>query len=194
MTLPSLRELLPGDWDAFRKQLEVVHEQSFRGAPDIEPFDLTSLEVPEDVLRPIVQANRRRIRGEMTRDELMGPDSRYSSLDELDEQLADLLVASAHRYEPREYVRQVIQLARQFLSLNAALRMTPTAQRLDVRDAAGCLEEIQTAWANADSDVREILDLLVMDLTHGGDEPWVGQLPSDEKQFVSDVLARQAGQ
>ncbi len=190
--LAPFHDVFPGDWAAVRQAIDQAHTASFARTPEVRPFDLADLQVPDDVRREIVNANRRRVRGEMSREELLGPSSRYQSLDEFDEQLAEILASLEHRYHPRDYIRQVIQLGRKFLSVTAALRLGAVAQRLTPQTAAECLREVVAARATADDDLKIVLDLLVMDLTQGGREAWVGELPDDAAAEVHETLARQA--
>ncbi len=194
MALPSITKFLRGDWPQIAARIQAMRDELFGVTPDLPAVDLSDLRVPPEVLTPILEKNRARVRGQLSREEITGHDSPFVNDAFFDDQLLEVLDSIQDKYQPEEFVGQLVQLITKFLTEGAAFRTGALQDRIGPRNANQCVTPIKQAWERTtDPDVKQVLDLLVTDLTYGGEEPWVASLDPALKEFVRQAVARQTG-
>ena len=108
-----------------------------------------------------------------------------------DEQLLELIDICSEKYQPDEFISQLVQIIVQFLNKAACFRTGAIATSLDVAHANRCISVIKLAWEKSlDADERDLLGLLLCDLTNGGDERWFHQLPNETKGFCLELMSK----
>jgi hypothetical protein len=193
MALVSINELFPGEWSQVQAGVAKMREGLWGTIPSVPAFDISGLEVPREMLLAIREKNRRRIRDQISDEEMLAEDSPFRTDSFIDDQLVEVMSSIQDRYRPEDFVAQHVLLIQRFLNVSAAFRTGVVQERIDRSNADQSIAPIQRALASTtDADERHILELLVMDLTYGGEEPWVSVLGPTPKQFVDEVVARQS--
>ncbi len=194
MALPSIHQVLKGDWPEVAARIQAMRDDLFGVTPDLPAVDLADLRVPPEVLAAVLQKNRPRVRGELSREEITGHDSPFANDTFVDDQLVEILYSLQDKYQPDEFISQLVHLITKFLNEDAAFRTGALQGRIGPRNANQVVAPIRQAWEQAtDPDVKRLLDLLATDLTYGGEEPWVASLEPALREFVRQAVARQAG-
>lgn len=194
MALPSITQVLKGDWPEVAARLRAMRDDLFGVTPDLPAVDLADLQVPPEVLTAILDKNRPRVRGELSREEITGHDSPFVQDTFPDDQLLEILYGIQDKYRPEEFVSQLVHLITKFLNEGAAFRTGALQGRIGPQNANQVVAPIRQAWERAtDPDVKQLLELLATDLTYGGEEPWVASLEPALQEFVRQAVARQAG-
>ena len=192
MAMTDIREVFPSGWSEVADRIREFREKLWGRIPSIPAMDISNLEVPEDILTPIREKNRRRVRDEIDYQEFSSAESPFSKHVFFDDQLLEVIESIQHKYQPHEYVRQLVVMIQKFLNESAALRTGTVQRRINRSNAEKCMSEIRDALSQTnDEDEKRTLELLLMDLTHGGEEPWLDFLEPGLRGFVDEVVAGQ---
>jgi len=194
MALVSINKVFPNGWDEIAANIKTLREGLFGTIPEIPAIDISDLEVPGEILEAIRDKNRRRIREEIPLEEFVGENSPFRTDAFFDDQLFEVISSISYKYQPEELIRQHVAMIDKFLNESAAFVGGNLQDRIDDRNASVIVSTIKTALdLSHDPDERQTLELLLVDLTYGGEESWVAALQPALKAFVQDVVARQSG-
>lgn len=194
MALTSINTAISGGWRRIASTVQGMKEDLFGKEPNLPAVDITDLEIPADALTAIREKNRKRVREELSLEEVTGPDSVFVKGTFFDDQLLEVLFSIQDKYQPEEFIAQLVQLIMKFLNESAAFRTGALLKRVGRANANQCVSVIKQAWDKAtDPEEKQLLELLVTDFSYGGQEPWVVHLQPELKEFVQQAVARQAG-
>ena len=186
--------MFPNGWEEISANVKKWRDDLFGKRPPVPAFDISDLVVPPEILQRIHEKNRSRIRDEVSIKEMVAEDSPFRIDTFIDDQLLEVITSMQHRYSAEDFIQQLVYLIRKFLNESAAFRTGMIQQRIMRENADKCVSVIKDAHSSAqDTDERAVLELLLMDLTYGGQEPWVAFLGPDSRRFVDWIVARQTG-
>jgi hypothetical protein len=192
MALTSISSLYPGGWDQLAAEVQAMRAKLFGVVPAIPAVDVSDLKVPEEVLQSIRDKNRKRVREEIPLAEFVAEDSPFRTGAFFDDQLLEIIFSIQHKYKAEEFVEQMVRMIEIFLNESAAFRCGVVQNRIGPTNASACVSGIEAALKrSADPDETKLLELLLTDLTYGGEEPWVAFLQPAQKTLVEQVVARQ---
>jgi hypothetical protein len=184
--LIKLTELYPGGWDEIAQKIQTHRDGLWGTQPDVPAVDLSGLVPPRELLETIREKNGKRVRDEITAAELTAQAELF------DEQLVEVIDSIESKYEAEDFIAQLVWLVHMFWSESAALRGGHIEERLGKSNADGVVGLVKHAFDSATStEEKLLLDLLIMDMTNGGDSDWIAHLGPEPRNFVDDVLARQ---
>lgn len=190
--MKNINEVFPNGWPEIVQRTKAMRERLFGVVPDIPAVELADLDVPDDVLKTIRQKNRRRVRDEIPLDEFVGEASPFRTDEYFDDQLLEVIFSIASRYEPQELIGQYVWMIQKFLNESAALRSGSLAGRITRRNANSCIDVIKKGLdESTDPDEKQTLELLLTDLTNGGEENWVSFLEPELRGLVQQTVAKQ---
>jgi len=192
MSLTKINILFPHAWNEIAEKVREMRDKVFAEIPSISAIDISDLNIPEDVLKEIQDKNRKLIRNEIPTKEIMAKDSPYVTDAFFDDQLLEVICRIHFKYKAEEFVEQLVRMIQKFLNESAALRGGILQERINNTNANKCISVIREALIQAkDDDERNTLELLVMDLTYGGEESWIEFLNPDLKSFVNEIVVQQ---
>jgi len=162
-----------------------MHSNLYGVLPEIPALDFSGLHVPLNDLAPILEKNRAAIRDEVSFKDYTDKDSPYRTHKFFDDQLLEVLFSIESRYTPSEFIAQLVWLIHQFLSEPAAFRASIVQDRIDVNEGEKSVSTILFALDQArDPDEKETLRMLLMELTEGGQEPWMEEVSEELRTRV----------
>ena len=190
--MKRIRDVFPGSWQELSAGIKEQRERLFGELPSIDAVDISDIDVPTDVLHDIRMKNLRRVRDEIGVDDLTAQGSPYRTDAFFDDQLLEVMAANARKYHPLDFIRQIVRFIEIFLNESAAFRTGLILARLKDEDANQAVDIVRKAIESApDDDTRSTLELLLLDLTNGGEEPWIAALSPQQRAFLSSVIERQ---
>ena len=192
MTLIPIEELFPGGWDVIATRVEALRRNLWGTPPDIPAVSIATLPIPDATVAKIRAKNLPRVRDELTIEEMNADTSPFRTHAYFDDQMLEVICAISDKYEPHEFIDQLVILVRLFLNESAALRGGYVGDRVTESCANRCIWSIRDAVGTAvDPYERRTLLLLAVDFTSGGEEPWVRFLSPEMKEFVAAVTEQE---
>jgi hypothetical protein len=182
-------KVLPTSFADLSAAVSRMRAELFGRIPELVPIDITDLSVPDDVLADIRTKNLRRVRDEVSLEDMTAEGSPYRTDEYFDDQFLEVLASIEDKYAPVDFVRQMVRMIEIFLNESAAFRAALVVSRVTETDAGEVARLLRSAIEGAgDDDTRRTLQLLLVDLSNGGDEPWVSWLPEPEQAWLRSIV------
>jgi len=179
----------PSDWESTKSSVADLRSRLFGEVPDIDAIDISGIGVPPPELSAMIVKNVRKLRNQVSLDEMVSSGSPYRTVAFFDDQLLDIVESISDKYDPIEYICQMIKFIEIFVNVGACFRTAAVEDRLSSEDATIAVEKIREAVEIAkNTNVRDCLVLLLLDFTDGGEAPWVSDLCEADRHFIETVL------
>jgi hypothetical protein len=189
--MKPIHQVFPGSWADMASAIKGLREQLYGEDPPIDPVDISDIAVPERLLSEIKEKNLRCVRDNISLEELTAEDSPYRTDAFFDDQLLEVLGAIANKYHPIAFILQLIRFVEIFLNLNAAFQGGLVDSRIKDDDADRVTALIREAAERAkDEDTKRVLQLLLVDVTNGGDAPWTQALSPNEREYLEAAMRK----
>ena len=193
MTLIPIEELFPGGWDVIATRVEALRRNLWGTPPDIPAVSIATLPIPDATVAKIRAKNLPRVRDELTIEEMNADTSPFRGRHAyFDDQMLEVICAISDKYEPHEFIDQLVILVRLFLNESAALRGGYVGDRVTESCANRCIWSIRDAVGTAvDPYERRTLLLLAVNSHRGEKSRGYRYLSPEMKEFVAAVTEQE---